>query len=55
MEQRNDFTIDKDGISIRWEKLDSGMHISSFYETSNQRLQQIRTTLHSVGTELQSV
>ena len=99
MEQRNDFTIDEEGTSIRWEFLDADMHISSFYETSEpngqnevasmfkrfpwlnvsevaraiginksllaryiygiskpseQRLQQIRYTLHSLGTELQS-
>lgn len=99
MEQRNDFTIDEEGTSIRWEGLDVDMHISSFYETSEpnnqnevakifarfpwlnvsevaraiginksllaryiygiskpseQRLQQIRLTLHSLGTELQS-
>ena len=99
MEQRNDFTIDEEGTSIRWEGLDADMHISSFYETSEpnnqnevakmfarfpwlnvsevaraiginksllaryiygiskpseQRLQQIRRTLHSLGTELQS-
>ena len=99
MEQRNDFTIDEEGTSIRWEGLDADMHISSFYETSEpnnqnevakmfarfpwlnvsevaraiginksllaryiygiskpseQRLQQIRLTLHSLGTELQS-
>ena len=34
MEQRNDFSIDEDGTSIRWEELDADMHISSFYETS---------------------
>ncbi len=34
MEQRNDFVVDKEGTSIRWEELDSDMHISSFYETS---------------------
>ena len=34
MEQRNDFTIDEEGTSIRWEGLDADMHISSFYETS---------------------
>ena len=33
MEQRNDFSIDEDGTSIRWEELDADMHISSFYET----------------------
>ena len=33
-EQRNDFTIDDDGMAIRWEALDADMHISSFYETS---------------------
>lgn len=99
MEQRNDFTIDEEGTSIRWEYLDADMHISSFYETSepntqnevaemfkrfpwlnvsevaraiginksllaryiygiskpsDQRLQQIRYTLHELGTELQS-
>ena len=99
MEQRNDFTIDEEGTSIRWEGLDADMHISSFYETSEpnnqnevakmfarfpwlnvsevaraiginksllaryiygiskpseQRLQQIRHTLHSLGMELQS-
>ena len=31
-EERNDFVIDKDGVSIRWDKLDADMHISSFYE-----------------------
>ena len=34
MEQRNDFVVDEEGTSIRWEELDSDMHISSFYETS---------------------
>jgi len=34
IEQRNDFTIDEDGMAIRWEALDADMHISSFYETS---------------------
>lgn len=98
-EQRNDFTIDEDGMAIRWETLDADMHISSFYETtepnpqnevaamfnrfpwlnvsevaralginksllaryiygiskpSEQRVQQIRETLHSFGRELQS-
>lgn len=33
-EQRNDFTIDEDGMAIRWETLDVDMHISSFYETT---------------------
>lgn len=33
-EERNDFVIDKDGVSIRWEVLDADMHISSFYETT---------------------
>ena len=33
-EQRNDFTIDEDGMAIRWEELDADMHISSFHETS---------------------
>lgn len=33
-EERNDFVIDSDGVSIRWEKLDADMHISSFYETT---------------------
>ncbi len=99
MEQRNDFTIDDECTSIRWEILDADMHISSFYETSEpnshnevaemfkrfpwlnvsevaraiginksllaryiygiskpseQRLQQIRRTLHALGRELQS-
>ena len=84
MEQRNDFTIDEEGTSIRWETLDADMHISSFYETSEpndqnevaraiginksllaryiygiskpseQRLRQIRLTLHALGTELQT-
>lgn len=99
MEERNDFIIDEDRESIRWEKLDADMHISSFYETSEpntinevakmfsrfpwlnvsevaraiginksllaryiygisnpseQRLQQIRKTLHALGTELQT-
>lgn len=34
VEQRNDFTIDEDGMAVRWESLDADMHISSFYETS---------------------
>ena len=34
VEQRNDFTIDEDGMAVRWEILDADMHISSFYETS---------------------
>ena len=34
IEQRNDFTIDEDGMAIRWESLDVDMHISSFYETT---------------------
>ena len=33
-EERNDFVIDSDGVSIRWEALDADMHISSFYETT---------------------
>ena len=33
-EKRNDFVIDSDGVSIRWEALDADMHISSFYETT---------------------
>ncbi|MBQ4387214.1 MAG: DUF2442 domain-containing protein [Prevotella sp.] len=33
-EQRNDYTIEDDGMSIRWEDLDADMHISSFYETT---------------------
>lgn len=33
-ELRNDFTIDEDGMAIRWETLDADMHISSFYESS---------------------
>lgn len=99
MEQRNDFVIDEEGTSIRWEELDADMHVSSFYETSEpnsqnevakmfarfpwlnvsevahaiginkslqaryiygvskpseQRLQQIRYSLHALGTELLS-
>ena len=99
MEQHNDFTIDEEGTSIRWEDLDADMHISSFYETgepneqnevaamfkrfpwlnvsevansiginksllaryiygiskpSEKRLQQIRYTLHALGSELLS-
>ena len=98
-EERNDFVIDSDGVSIRWEALDADMHISSFYETtepnyrnevaemfnrfpwlnvsevanaiginksllaryiygiskpSEQRLNQIRKTLHELGKELQT-
>lgn len=33
-DERNDFVIDSDGVSIRWEALDADMHISSFYETT---------------------
>ena len=99
IEQRNDFSIDEEGTSIRWEDLDADMHISSFYEMSEpnsqnevaamfkrfpwlnvsevanaiginksllaryiygiskpseKRLQQIRVTLHTLGTELLS-
>ena len=39
IEQRNDFTIDEDGMAIRWEELDADMHISSFYETSEPNRQ----------------
>lgn len=39
IEQRNDFTIDGDGMAIRWEELDADMHISSFYETSEPNRQ----------------
>ena len=97
-EQRNEFSIDEDGTSLRWEELDADMHISSFYETSEpnsqnevatmfkrfpwlnvsevaraiginksllaryiygiskpseQRLQQIRNSLHALGAELE--
>lgn len=34
VEERNDFSIDEDGMAIRWETLDADMHISSFYETT---------------------
>ena len=33
-EQCNDYTIEDDGMSIRWKDLDADMHISSFYETT---------------------
>lgn len=33
-EQRNDYVIDEEGTSIRWDELDADMHISSFHETS---------------------
>ena len=46
-EQRNDFTIDEDGMAIRWEALDADMHISSFYETSEPNEQYV-TTLYFV-------
>ena len=39
MEQRNDFTIDQEGTSIRWDNLDADMHISSFYETNEPNYQ----------------
>ena len=100
MEQRNDFVIDEEGTSIRWEVLDADMHISSFYETtepndenevarmfkrlpwlnvsevaravginksllaryiygiskpSEQRVMQIRSTLHEFARELQTI
>ena len=29
-----DYTIEDDGMSIRWDNLDADMHISSFYETT---------------------
>lgn len=34
VEERNNFSIDEDGMAIRWETLDADMHISSFYETT---------------------
>lgn len=34
VEERNNFSIDGDGMAIRWETLDADMHISSFYETT---------------------
>ena len=97
-EQRNDYVIDEEGTSIRWDELDADMHISSFHETSKpdnqnevavmfnrfpwlnvsevarviginkcllaryiygiskpseQRLQQLRQTLHALGAELE--
>ena len=97
-EQRNDYVIDEEGTSVRWDGLDADMHISSFHETSEpnsqnevaamfnrfpwlnvsevarviginksllaryiygiskpseQRLQQIRQTLHALGAELE--
>lgn len=97
-EQRNDYVIDEEGTSIRWDELDADMHISSFHETSEpdnqnevaamfnrfpwlnvsevaraiginksllaryiygiskpseQRLQQIRNSLHALGAELE--
>jgi hypothetical protein len=33
-EQRNDYTIEDEGRSIRWESLDADLHISSFYDTT---------------------
>ena len=34
VEQRSDYSIEDDGMAIRWEAIDVDMHISSFYETS---------------------
>ena len=33
-EQRSDYSLEDDGMAIRWESIDADMHISSFYETS---------------------
>ena len=33
-EQRNDYSIEDDGLAIRWESIDADMHISSFHEKS---------------------
>ena len=33
-EQRSDFTLEDNGLAVRWESIDVDMHISSFYETS---------------------
>lgn len=99
-EQRNDYVLEDEGMSIRWETIDADMHISSFYETtepneqnevammfkrfpwlnvsevaramgihksllvryiygifkpSEQRLCQLRNTLHQFARELQTV
>ena len=36
-EQRSDYVIGDDGEDIRWENLDADMHISSFYEVSEPK------------------
>ncbi len=36
-EQRSDYVIGDDGEDIRWESLDVDMHISSFYEVSEPK------------------
>ena len=33
-EQRSDYSLEDEGLAIRWESIDVDMHISSFYETS---------------------
>ena len=33
-EQRSDYSLEDEGMAIRWEAIDVDMHISSFYETS---------------------
>ena len=38
-EQRSNFSLEDDGLAIRWEQIDVDMHISSFYETSEPNTQ----------------
>lgn len=53
-EQRNDYVIGDDGEDIRWESLDADMHISSFLETSEKRVADIKEALHRFGKEFLS-
>ncbi|MBR4644697.1 MAG: DUF2442 domain-containing protein [Bacteroidaceae bacterium] len=38
-EQRSNFSLEDDGLAVRWEEIDVDMHISSFYETSEPNTQ----------------
>ena len=38
-EQRSNFSLEDDGLAVRWEQIDVDMHISSFYETSEPNTQ----------------
>ena len=38
-EQRSDYSLEDEGLAIRWDAIDADMHISSFYNKRKQHLQ----------------